>query len=104
MADTPTLAEMLTALKQELAMAKAISGGPAGQEPAYRYLGDPPGKSVIQAYLQQLTELTERQTLPVLYVELPPLFPQQPPLVEVLSRALGLSMRGRWKDRYLSEE
>ena len=100
------MAEMLTVLKQELAMAKAISGCPAGQEPAYRYLGDPPGKSVIQAYLQQqqTAKLTEDQTLPVFYVEIPPLFPQRPPLVGVLSRGLSLPMRGKWKDRYLSEE
>lgn len=106
MADTPPMAEMLTVLKRELAIAKAISGGPAGQEPAYRYLGDPPGKSVIQAYLhqQQPTELAEDQALPVFYVELPPLFPDRPPLIEVLSRGLRLPMRGKWKDRYLSEE
>ena len=106
MANTPTMTEMLTVLKQELAMAKAISGGPAGQEPAYRYLGDPPGKSVIQTYLQHLyrTSPTEDQALPVFYIELPPLFPQHPPLVEVLSHGLSLPMRGKWKDRYLAEE
>src|SRR5713226_4083981 len=106
MADTPTMAEMLTTLKKELAMAKAISGGPAGHEPAYRYLGDSPGKSVIEAYLQQQqrTSPTEDQRLPVFYVELPPLFSDGPPLVEVLSHGLSLPMRGKWEDQFLAEE
>ena len=106
MADTPTLAEMLTVLKKEFALAKAIIGGPTGHEPAYRYLGDPPGKSVIQVYVhqQQPTDPTEDQALPVFYVEVPHLFPDHPPLVEVLSRGLGLPMRGKWKDSLLAEE
>ncbi len=105
MADTPNLAEMLTALKKELAMAKAISGGPAGQEPAYRYLGDPPGKPVIQAYLRQrATEAAQSDSLPVFYIELPHLSPQRPALIEVLSRGLDLPTAGKWKDRHLSEE
>ena len=106
MADTPFMAETLAELKRELALAKAISGGPAGHEPAYRYLGDPPGKSVIQAYLhqQQPAEPTEDQAFPVFYVEVPPLFPNRPPLIEVLSRGLRLPMGGKWKDQFLAEE
>lgn len=97
----------MAAFVEALALAQSIShGNRAGQEPAYRYLTDPPGKSVIQAYLQQRsTELpVQSDTCPVLYVELPPLPPKRLPLVEVLSRTLDLPMAGKWKDRFLAEE
>jgi hypothetical protein len=38
MAEETPLLNMLAALKKELALAQAISGGPAGHEPAYRSL------------------------------------------------------------------
>ena len=105
MAETATMAEMLAALKEAIAMATSISGGPAGHEPAYRYLGDPPGRAVIEAYLQeQRSTEPSGQTLPIFYVELPPLAQERSPLVEVLSKALGLPMNGKWKDRLLAEE
>ncbi len=96
----------MAAFAEAVALAQSIShGNRAGQEPAYRYLADPPGKSIIQAYLQQRSSELPGQgdTGPILYVELPPLSPKGPPLVEVLSRALDLPMRGKWQDRFLAE-
>jgi len=106
MTEPPIMPEMLAALKKEIAMARSLSGGPAGTEPAYCYLCDPPGQSVIEAYLQeqQPTEPPEDQALPLFHVELPRLSPQHPALIDVLSRALGLPTTGQWKNSYLSEE
>ncbi len=105
MTDSPTMAEMLMTLENELEMAKAISGGPAGHEPAYRYLADPPAMPVIQAYREQHPPRhpPEGTSLPVFSVELPPLSPRHPPLVEVLSRALELPVTGKWKEGYFAE-
>jgi hypothetical protein len=105
MAETPpTTAEQLIVLKEELALAQAISEG--RDEPAYRYISDPPGGLVIQAYLQQRSaELAAGQAPPIFHVELPPL--GQTPLVEILSRPLDLPMTGKWKDpsySYFAEE
>jgi AAA domain len=105
MAETATMVEMLAALKEAIATAKSLSGGPAGHEPAYRYLGDPPGRAVTQAYLQERQPPEPKsQALPVFYVELPPLVQERSPLVEVLSKALDLPMNGKWQDRLLAEE
>ncbi len=105
MAETATMTEMLAALKKEIARATSLSGGPAGHEPAYRYLGDPPGKAVIEAYLQeQRSTESKGQAHPIFSVELPPLVQERSPLVEVLSKALDLPMSGKWQDRLLAEE
>jgi hypothetical protein len=99
----PTIHEQLAVLAEELALARSISGG--GHEPAYHYLADPPGLPVIQAYLQEWeAQLSPGQILPLFRVELPPLAPDGPPLVEVLSRPLGLPMRGKWKDSFFAKE
>src|SRR5581483_3152370 len=87
MAETATMAEMLAALKEEIARATSLSGGPAGHEPAYRSLGDPPGRAVIEAYLQEQRSIEPKsQVLPIFFVELPPLAQERSPLVEVLSK------------------
>jgi len=62
--------ELLPAFKKELAMLFAIQGT---QEPEFRWLADPPGKSVAQAYAEENPpQGTGRDRIvPVFYAEIP---------------------------------
>ena len=73
MEEETTRGDLLAAFKEELATLRALQGM---QEPEFRWLADPPGKSVVQAYAQEnLPQGTgPDRIIPVFYAEIP-----QPP-------------------------
>ena len=70
MEEETTLGELLAAFKKELAMLLGIQGT---EEPEFRWLADPPGKSVVQAYAQENPpQGTGRDRIvPVFYAAIP---------------------------------
>lgn len=94
------------ALCHEIAGMQSLSAGPSGI-PAMRYLADPPGKRLAQAYLA-LHPHKETPTgwhIPVLYLELPPPARRRPgSLLPLFLTQLGLPFGPRNEDRYFKEE
>ncbi len=95
------------ALVNAVAQAHSLShGNRAGEEPAYRWLADPPAKQVVTTYLEQRMPPagTPGDPLPIVSLELPSLTRNRLPLAVVLSGALGLSVRGKWRDSSFGEQ
>lgn len=87
---------------QEISCMQLISEGPYGM-PALRYLADPPGKRLAQAYLalHPRQETPTGPHIPVLYLELPPAARRRPgSLLPLFLKQLGLPLGTRTEDQY----
>jgi hypothetical protein len=100
MADEDSSGLLLAALTREIATMQLLSRG--SSEPAYRWLADPPGKSVMQQYLQEhpRRETDYEPVLPIFYAELPPTPSGRVPpnLTSFLLAQLGDVAAAKWKD------
>ncbi len=100
MADEDSSELLLVALAREIATMQLLSRG--SSEPAYRWLADPPGKSVMQQYLQEhpRRETDHELILPVFYAELPPapIGRGKPNLTSFLLAQLGDTDAAKWRD------
>lgn len=100
MADGNPAELLLAALTREIATMHMLSSG--SSEPAYRWIADPPGKAVMQQYLQlhPHRETDHEPVLPIFYAELPPA-PSgrgKPNLTSFLLAQLGDVAAAKWKD------
>src|SRR5579875_616643 len=99
MADGDSSELLLAGLTREIATMQLLSRG--SSEPAYRWLADPPGKSVMQQYIQEhpRRETDYEPVLPIFYAELPPTPSGRVPpnLTSFLLAQLGDVAAAKWK-------